>query len=139
IVCTACVRQPGANLRTESALREESRYRLSKLSGRIGLTGLRKPVTVLRDKWGVPHIYADTVEDLFFAQGFVAAQDRLYQMEIWRRIGRGELAAVFGEEYIERDRIARLTRFRGDMESEWQSYSPDTRRIAESFTSGINA
>jgi penicillin amidase len=139
LVTTACVRKSSPDLTTESALREESRYRLSQLSGRIGLNGLRKPVTVLRDKWGVPHIYAETVEDLFFAQGFVAAQDRLYQMDIWRRIGRGELSAVFGEAYIERDRIARLTRFRGDMEAEWKSYSPDTRRIAESFTAGINA
>lgn len=139
LVSAACVRQPGENLRSESVLREEAKYRLSKISGRIGITGLRKPVTVLRDKWGVPHIYADTVEDLFFAQGFVAAQDRLYQMEIWRRIGRGELAAVFGPDFIERDRIARLTRYRGNMEAEWSSYSPDTRRIAESFTAGINA
>ncbi|MCW5964200.1 MAG: penicillin acylase family protein, partial [Bryobacterales bacterium] len=136
---TACVRQPGEDLRTESALREEAGFRLSQISGRIAVNGLRKPVTVIRDKWGVPHIYADTEEDLFFVQGFVAAQDRLYQMEIWRRTGRGELAAVFGPDFIERDRMARLMRYRGNMTAEWESYSPQTKRIAESFTEGINA
>ncbi|MCP5119399.1 MAG: penicillin acylase family protein, partial [bacterium] len=73
------------------------------------------------------------------AQGFVAAQDRLYQMEIWRRTAAGELSEVFGQSMIGRDRIARLVRYRGDMEAEWQSYSPDTRAIATSFTAGINA
>jgi len=136
---SGCVRQPGEVLNSESALRNESTYRLSKISGRESIDGLRKPVTVLRDKWGVPHIYADTLEDMFFVQGFVAAQDRLYQMEIWRRTGRGELSAVFGPDFIERDRIARLMRYRGNQQAEWESYSPDTRRIAESFTAGINA
>ena len=92
-----CVREPDADLKTESALRGEAQYRLSQISGQLGVTGLRKPVTVLRDKWGIPHIYAENTEDLFFAQGFVAAQDRLYQIDIWRWIGRGELAEVFGE------------------------------------------
>ncbi len=139
LLTTSCVRQPGSDLMTESALRDEAKYRLSQIEGRLSITGLRQPVTVIRDRWGVPHIYADTVEDLFFAQGFVAAQDRLYQMDIWRRTGRGELSAVFGEEFIERDRIARLTRFRGNLSAEWESYSPQTKMIAESFTSGINA
>jgi penicillin amidase len=135
----SCVRQAGDALSTEQAFREEARYRLAQTSGRTTVSGLRKPVTVIRDTWGVPHIYAQTEEDLFFAQGFVAAQDRLYQMDIWRRTGRGELAAVFGEGYIERDRIARLTRFRGNAQAEWESYSPRMKQIAESFTSGINA
>ena len=111
MLCFAgCVREPGADLRTESALRGEAQFRLSQISGQLGVTGLRKPVTVLRDKWGVPHIYAENTEDLFFAQGFVAAQDRLYQIDIWRRTGRGELAEVFGEGYLDRDRMARLMR-----------------------------
>ncbi len=136
---TACVREPGVDLRSESALRGEAQYRLSQISGQLGVTGLRQPVTVLRDKWGIPHIYAENTEDLFFAQGFVAAQDRLYQIDIWRRTGRGELAEVFGEGYLERDRMARLMRYRGNMDAEWQSYGPDARRIAESFAAGINA
>ena len=122
-----------------AALAQESKARLAKIEGSIALEGLEQPVEVLRDKWGVAHIYATTVADLFFTQGFVAAQDRLYQIEIWRRTGRGELAEVFGPSYVERDRIARLVRYRGEMQAEWESYSPDTRAIAEAFTNGINA
>ena len=121
------------------ALRDESVKRLAQIEGTISIDGLEEPVEILRDRWGVAHIYAETVRDLFFAQGFVAAQDRLYQIEIWRRTGAGELAEVFGPEYVSRDRIARLVRYRGDMEAEWASYSPRSREIAEAFTSGINA
>ncbi|MEK7407289.1 MAG: penicillin acylase family protein, partial [Acidobacteriota bacterium] len=112
---------------------------LAQLEGRIAVRGLSQPVEVLRDQWGVPHIYARTAADLFLAQGFVAAQDRLYQIEIWRRTGAGELAEVLGTAYIERDRFARLVRYRGDMKAEWESYAPDTRAIAEAFARGVNA
>jgi penicillin amidase len=120
-------------------LEQKARAVLAQTSGRIALAGLGKPVEVLRDQWGIPHIYAQTVEDLFFAQGFVAAQDRLWQMEIWRRTGEGKLAEVLGPAAIERDRFARLMRYRGDMRAEWSSYSPDARRIIESFVRGVNA
>ena len=133
-----CAPQPSAQ-EDQAALAEESRARLAQIEGSIVLEGLDQPVEVLRDKWGVAHIYAQSVADLFFTQGFVAAQDRLYQIEIWRRTGSGELAEVFGPSYVERDRIARLVRYRGDMQAEWESYSPDTRAIAEAFTSGVNA
>ena len=121
------------------ALQEESIKRLAQIEGSVLVAGLEQPVEILRDRWGIAHIYAETVHDLFFAQGFVAAQDRLYQIEIWRRTGAGELAEVFGPEYVSRDRIARLVQYRGDMEAEWASYSPHSREIAEAFTSGINA
>ncbi|MEZ5352245.1 MAG: penicillin acylase family protein [Bryobacteraceae bacterium] len=101
--------------------------------------GLTSPVEVLRDKWGVPHIYAQNTNDLFFAQGWVTAKDRLFQIDLWRRIGTGKLAEVLGAKAIPRDRIARLVRFRGDWTKEWESYSPDTKQIATAFTSGINA
>ena len=127
------------HVETEQWLRKESQARLAQIEGRIALTGLGKTVEVRRDRWGIAHIYAASKHDLFFAQGFVAAQDRLYQMEVWRRTGTGELAEVFGLDYVERDRIARLARYRGDMQAEWKSYSPDTREIAEAFTAGVNA
>ncbi len=120
-------------------LQEESARRLAQIDGSLAVAGLEQPVEILRDRWGVAHIYAQTVTDLFFAQGYVAAQDRLYQIEIWRRTGAGELAEVFGPDYASRDRIARLVRFRGDMDAEWASYSPQSREIAAAFTSGINA
>ncbi|MDE0622562.1 MAG: penicillin acylase family protein [Bryobacterales bacterium] len=121
------------------SLRDKADRSLAQIEGTISLAGLEQSVEVLRDRWGVAHIYAETVHDLFFAQGFVAAQDRLYQIEIWRRTGSGELAEILGPDYISRDRIARLVRYRGDMEAEWASYSPHSKEIAEAFTSGINA
>jgi penicillin amidase len=124
---------------TERWLRQQSKARLAQIEGRIPLPGLDKPVEVRRDRWGVAHVYAQTKHDLFFAQGFVAAQDRLYQMEIWRRTGTGELAEVFGPGYVDRDRMARLVRYRGDMQAEWKSYSPDAEEIAKAFTAGVNA
>src|ERR1044072_6830790 len=106
-------------------LAQKSRAALAQISGRIELAGLAKPVEVIRDRWGVAHIYAQTTEDLFFAQGFVAAQDRLWQMEMWRRTGEGKLAEILGPQAVERDRFARLMRYRGDMEAEWERYAAD--------------
>lgn len=132
---TCCGRAPAP----DTALRDEAVRRLAQIEGTISLPELDQPVEILRDRWGVAHIYAQTIHDLFFAQGFVAAQDRLYQIEIWRRTGAGELAEILGPDYVSRDRIARLVRYRGDMAAEWASYSPQSKEIAEAFTSGINA
>lgn len=96
-------------------------------------------VEILRDRWGVPHIYASSAEDLFFAQGWVTAQDRLFQIDLWRRIGTGQLSEVLGPSALARDRMARLVRFRGNWDEEWQSYGPDSKEIATAFTDGINA
>ncbi len=123
----------------QSKLVEQSKAVLSQIDGEIKLPGLKQPVEVLRDKWGVPHIYAKNADDLFFAQGFVAAQDRLFQLDWWRRVGVGETAEVIGPDGIQGDHFARLIRYRGDMDAEWKSYSPDTKQIANAFTSGINA
>lgn len=103
------------------------------------LAGLHQPVEILRDRWGVPHIYAQNSDDLFFAQGYVTAVDRLFQIDLWRRIGTGKLSQVLGPNFLARDRIARLVRFRGDWDAEWKSYSPDTKQICVAFTNGINA
>lgn len=103
------------------------------------LPGLNQPVEILRDTWGIPHIYAQTQPDLFFAQGWITAKDRLFQLDLWRRAGTGKLAEVLGPQALKRDRIARLVRYRGDWNAEWQSYSPDAREIATAFTAGINA
>lgn len=103
------------------------------------VAGLKQPVEILRDRWGVPHIYAKNSDDLFFAQGWIAAKDRLFQIDTWRRVGTGKLAEVLGPSMLPRDRMARLVRYRGDWNAEWVSYSPDARRIATAFTNGINA
>jgi penicillin G amidase len=120
-------------------LAARARAALSQTAGTIRVPGLRRPVTVLRDRWSVPHIFAETQDDLFLAQGFVAAQDRLWQLEIWRRTGEGRLAEIVGPEAVERDRFARLLRYRGDLEAEYASYAPDAKRIVEAFVRGVNA
>src|SRR5580693_2583222 len=112
---------------------------LAVIRGTLNVHGLQHPVRVQRDHWGVAHIYAQNEHDLFFAQGFVVAQDRLFQMELWKRSGQGRLAEILGPSYVKRDTSARLLRYRGDMDAEYKSYSPDTKEILEAFTSGINA
>ena len=129
---------PYAHL-SRDALRDSARARLATLDGSVSLTGLDSAVEVRRDPWGVPHIYARTAHDVFFAQGYVAAQDRLFQMEIWRRAGEGRLAEVLGRRYFVRDRLARLFKFRGDMSAEWKSYAPDAKALVTAFVSGVNA
>jgi penicillin amidase len=123
----------------KESLRDSARARLAILDGNVSVPGLDSAVEVRRDKWGVPHIYARTQHDLFFAQGYVAAQDRLFQMEIWRRQGEGRLAEVLGPSYVNRDRFARLFKYRGDPAAEWRSYAPDAREIVTAFVSGVNA
>jgi penicillin amidase len=103
------------------------------------VAGLEKPAEIIVDEWGVPHIYANTHYDAFFVQGFNAARDRLWQIDTWRRRGLGQLSAVLGEEYILQDRATRLFLYRGDMYREWLAYGSDAKRIAQAFTSGINA
>lgn len=129
---------PYAHL-SRDALRDSARARLATLDGTVRLTGLDSAVEVRRDRWGVPHIYARTAHDVFFAQGYVAAQDRLFQMEIWRRTGEGRLAEVLGSRYVARDRLARLFSYRGDMSAEWRSYAPDAKVLVTAFVSGVNA
>lgn len=123
----------------DAALAARAHAALSATQGKIQLKGLHQPVDVLRDRWGVPHIYAQDQHDLFFAQGFVAAQDRLFQMELWKRLGQGRLAEIFGPKMVERDANARRLRYRGSLAEEYASYSPDTKEILEAFTEGITA
>ncbi|HEY6386205.1 MAG TPA: penicillin acylase family protein [Candidatus Acidoferrum sp.] len=122
-----------------SSLDARARAALSLIRGTANVHGLQKGVRVQRDRWGVAHIYAQNEHDLFFAQGFVVAQDRLFQMELWKRSGQGRLAEILGSSYVKRDVNARLLRYRGDMDAEYKSYAPDTKEILEAFTSGINA
>ena len=102
------------------------------------LPGLTEAAEILIDRWGVPHIYAATSYDAFRAQGFNAARDRLWQIDLWRRRGLGHLSEVFGSEHVERDRAARLFLYRGDMHDEWLSYGSDTKRASTAFVEGIN-
>ena len=121
-------------------LRTLAQRTLPLIDGELKVAGLKRPVTVVRDTWGIAHIYADNTDDLFFAQGFVAAQDRLWQMEMWRRSKEGRLAEVLGPRAVERDRVARLLRYRGPFDdTEWTSYHPEGKRIMTAFAAGVNA
>ncbi len=105
----------------------------------LRIAGLERPVEILKDRWGVSHIYAETEADLFFAQGWNAARDRLFQFELWRRQATGTLAEVIGEDGIDRDIAARLFRFRGDMRTELNHYHPRGELIIPAFVRGVNA
>lgn len=103
------------------------------------LDGLGSPGEILIDNWGIPHIYADSLEDVFRLQGFNAARDRLWQIDFWRRRGLGLLSEILGADYVERDRAARLFLYRGTMHDEWHAYGPDVKRAVTAFVGGVNA
>jgi penicillin amidase len=103
------------------------------------ITGVKEPVNVIRDKWGVNHIYAKNERDLFFAQGYFAAKDRLFQFEVWRRQATGTSAEIFGAREFKRDLGTRLFKFRGDMKKELNHYHPKGQQIIQSYVNGVNA
>ena len=108
-------------------------------SSTFSISGLSRPVSIGVDKFGVSHIRAENQRDLFIAQGFNAARDRLWQMDLWRKRGLGLLASDFGPGFIEQDKVARLVLYRGDMDAEWSAYAhPRTKEIVEAFVAGIN-
>lgn len=112
---------------------------LPKTSGNLKLAGLHGRVQVLRDRWGVPHIYAGDNHDLFMAQGYVHAQDRLWQMEIHRRTGHGQLAELFGPIALTSDRFIRVLGFSRVARQEAELLDPETRSILEAYVAGVNA
>src|SRR5262245_40270168 len=131
--------QPPKPKHSPEELLKKAKQVVTQTEGELKLPGLKEPVEVLRDRWGIAHIYAQNTHDLFFAQGFVAAQDRLFQIDIWRRQAAGEMAEAFGPAFVEADAFARLMRYRGPMAAEWDSYAPDSKEIAIAFTNGINS
>ncbi|MFC3326101.1 penicillin acylase family protein [Mesorhizobium cantuariense] len=106
---------------------------------RRSVNKLEDEVTINIDRWGVPHINAQSLHDLFFAQGWNAARDRLWQIDIARKRGLGLLSRDFGPGYLEQDRAARLFLFRGDMNAEWAAYGSDSEEICSAFADGINS
>lgn len=102
------------------------------------VVGLAAPAEIRLDRWGVAHIYAGSVRDAFFLQGYNVARDRLWQIDTWRKRGLGLLARDYGPAFAEQDRAARLFLYRGDIETEWAAYGPDAKDYAEAFVAGIN-
>lgn len=103
------------------------------------IQGLNEPVEIIVDAWGIPHIYAQNEADLFFAQGFNAARDRLFQFEVWRRQATGTVAEILGERELKRDIGTRLFKFRGDIKKEMNYYHSHGELIITSYVKGVNA
>ncbi|HEX5718378.1 MAG TPA: penicillin acylase family protein, partial [Thermoanaerobaculia bacterium] len=109
------------------------------VEGRLTVPGLEAPVEIVRVEPGIPHIYAQSAHDLFFAQGYVHAQDRLWQMQLNAYAGRGELSAVFGAGALEIDKIMRTFGVVQAAERDWQALSPATRALLTAYADGVNA
>jgi penicillin amidase len=105
----------------------------------LATPGLREPVEIIRDSYGINHIYAKNEHDLFFAQGYCAARDRLFQFEMWRIQATGTAAEVFGEKELKRDIGARRFKYRGNLSQELNHYHTNGEAIINAFTNGVNA
>ena len=116
-----------------------SRKPFPQISGALRVAGLQNPVTVIRDKWGVPHIYADNPHDLFLAQGYVQAQDRLWQMEFWRRIGAGRLSEVLGKSALSNDLFIRAIGWRRAAEADVKLMGKEELDVLQWYAGGVNA
>lgn len=112
---------------------------LPQLDGSLKLTGLSAPVEVLRDPFGVPHIFGTSVEDVARATGFVHAQDRLFQMELSRRMGTGTLAEVLGEPGLSLDRRVRRLGLGLAARTELERTDPEARAVLDAYAQGVNA
>ena len=108
-------------------------------SGVLSAKGLQADVEVLRDRYGVPHIRAQGMHDLYFAQGYVTAQDRFWQMDFWRHIGAGRLSEYFGKSSLGTDAYLRIVGFRRAAEQDYLAMDPDTRSVFEWYAEGVNA
>ena len=106
---------------------------------KLTVLGLVQPVEILRDRWGISHIYAQNESDLFFAQGYNVARDRLFQLELWRRQATGTVSEILGRKALKRDTGTRLFLFRGDLKQELNWYHPHGEIIVNAFVNGINA
>jgi len=118
-----------ARAATSTAIRERS----------WTVAGLQGPADIVVDHWGIAHIFAANSRDAFFLQGYNAARDRLWQIDLWRKRGLGLLSKSLGPAYVEQDRAARLFLYRGDMDQEWAAYAPDSKVWVHAFVEGVNA
>jgi penicillin amidase len=109
------------------------------IEGELGVSGLDSPVDIYRDGMGIPHIFASNLHDLFFAQGYVHAQDRFWQMDFWRHIGSGRLSEMFGKGQVETDTFLRTLGWRQVAEQEYAGLGAEPRAILDAYTAGVNA
>ncbi len=116
-----------------------ARRSFPQVQGKIQLSGLNAPVDIFRDSFGVPQIFAGNTHDLFFAQGYVHAQDRFWQMDFWRHIGSGRLSEMFGESQVDTDRFLRTLGWRRIAEEELASLDAQSLAILQAYAEGVNA
>ena len=116
-----------------------ARQSFPKTDGELHLANLDGAVDIYRDQMGIPHIYASSLHDLFFAQGYIHAQERFWQMDFWRHIGSGRLSEMFGESQVETDAFLRSLGWRQVAEQEFGGYTPESKAIMEAYASGVNA
>ncbi len=109
------------------------------IDGSIHVTGLNGTVDVYRDTMGIPHIYATTSHDLFFAEGYIHAQDRFWQMDAWRHIGSGSLSEMFGNGQVSTDAFLRTLGWEETAQQEYGLLSPNSKAILDAYTDGVNA
>ena len=108
-------------------------------TGTLQVRGLQAPVDVYRDPMGVPSIYASNLHDLFFAQGYVHAQERFWQMDFWRHVGSGRLSEMFGKSQLDTDKFLRTMGWREVAEKEYRQLSPQSKAILDAYAEGVNA
>jgi penicillin G amidase len=108
-------------------------------SGTIQLPGIKAEVTVRRDQWGIPHIFATNSYDLFLAQGYIHAQDRFWQMDFWRHIGSGQLAEMFGSSQVETDRYLRTMGWVRVVQQEIEQMDAEMKANLQAYADGVNA
>lgn len=116
-----------------------TRRSFPQVDGEIILAGLEQEVNIYRDEMGIPNIYASSLHDLFFAQGYLHAQDRFWQMDFWRHIGAGRLSEMFGADQVETDAFLRTMGWMRIAEQEFAESSPDAVAILEAYSQGVNA
>src|SRR5690606_12130323 len=116
-----------------------TRRALPQTSGEVEVPGLDATVEVVRDERGVPHIYADTPRDLFRGQGYVAAQERFFQMDLRRHVVSGRLAELVGPSGVETDKVIRTLGWRKVAEQELALLSPEARTYLQAYAAGVNA
>ena len=111
--------------------------RLPTVSGEIAVPGLDAPVTIRRDRYGVPHITAETEHDAWYALGFCQGQDRAFQLEMVMRLARGTVAELTGRAGLDLDRLSRRIGFRRSAERQLPRLDPDARAILDAFAQGV--
>ncbi len=108
-------------------------------NGTIYIDGLKAPVEVRTDEYGIPHIFAESDEDLFFAQGYITARERMFQMDLTRLAGRGELSTIFGDKTVKTDRYFKTLGFYRAAQVEYKNLSPSTKLAVDAYTRGVNS